>query len=534
MKIASIKLKNFKRFADLSIVDLPPAKLIVLTGPNGSGKSSLFDSFANWKASRGGLHGFRENDPYYSRDPNSAASFEQAVITWHGNGPRSNLEIRRSLHIRSSYRNEPSFVTAGLNAITPALDEMKLVRLIEQDSDVSNNYTRIASRMLEASFAEDSREKTVGVLQDELLLDLRSAIKNIFGGSFAFLDLGSPLEAGTFNFSKGSIARYPYMNLSGGEKAAFDLVLNLVVKKGEFNDTVYCIDEPEAHMNTKLQGALLKELLRLLPQSCQLWIATHSIGMLNAARQLYEADSNNVVFLNFGDADFDKPAILRPVKPTKSFWRSVLSVALDDIADLVVPGIIVVCEGNPRSAVVGKNAEHDAKCYRAIFNESGGDIEFLSAGNSRDVQTDRLAVMSSIKKIAAGVRVIPLIDRDGHAPADVVSLENDGYRVLSRRHLECYFYDDEILSALCDNVGKSSEKARILQIKKDAIAASVARNNLPDDMKSAAGEIFSKVVHALGITQGGNSKEAFDLNTLCPLITQGTQVYQELRRDIFG
>ena len=46
----------------------------------------------------------------------------------------------------------------------------------------------------------------------------------------------------------------------GGEKAAFDLLLDIFVKKAEYNDTVFCIDEPEAHMNPKLQGKLLEEL----------------------------------------------------------------------------------------------------------------------------------------------------------------------------------------------------------------------------------------------------------------------------------
>ena len=44
MKIKSIKLKDFKRFADLTIEGLPKeAKLVVMIGPNGSGKSSVFD-----------------------------------------------------------------------------------------------------------------------------------------------------------------------------------------------------------------------------------------------------------------------------------------------------------------------------------------------------------------------------------------------------------------------------------------------------------------------------------------------------------
>ena len=57
--------------------------------------------------------------------------------------------------------------------------------------------------------------------------------------------LGNPLRDGTFRFTKGSSRGFAYKNLSGGEKAAFDLVLDLVVARNEYNDTIFCIDEPE-------------------------------------------------------------------------------------------------------------------------------------------------------------------------------------------------------------------------------------------------------------------------------------------------
>ena len=45
MKIKSIKLKNFKRFIDLTIKEIPEtAKLVVMIGPNGCGKSSIFEA----------------------------------------------------------------------------------------------------------------------------------------------------------------------------------------------------------------------------------------------------------------------------------------------------------------------------------------------------------------------------------------------------------------------------------------------------------------------------------------------------------
>jgi chromosome segregation ATPase len=49
MKIASIQLRDFKRFTELAIQEIPEsAQLVVMLGPNGSGKSSVFDAFNFW------------------------------------------------------------------------------------------------------------------------------------------------------------------------------------------------------------------------------------------------------------------------------------------------------------------------------------------------------------------------------------------------------------------------------------------------------------------------------------------------------
>ena len=46
MRIKNIRLKNYKRFTELTITDVPAtARLVVLVGPNGTGKSSVFASF---------------------------------------------------------------------------------------------------------------------------------------------------------------------------------------------------------------------------------------------------------------------------------------------------------------------------------------------------------------------------------------------------------------------------------------------------------------------------------------------------------
>ena len=126
--------------------------------------------------------------------------------------------------------------------------------------------------------------------------------------------LGNPLTDGTFRFTKGTSQGFVYKNLSGGEKSAFDLVLDLVVARNEYNDTIFCIDEPESHMNTRLQSELLSVLYGLIPENCQLMLATHSIGMMRRARDIEAEHPGTVVFLDFGDLDFDQPQIIEPRK----------------------------------------------------------------------------------------------------------------------------------------------------------------------------------------------------------------------------
>lgn len=255
---------------------------------------------------------------------------------------------------------------------------------------------------------------------------------------------------------------------------------------------------------------------------------------MRKARELAEAAPHNILFLDFGGHDFDQPVELAPVRPTRTFWEGVLNVALDDLASLVAPREVVICEGNPAGPVPGKNAEHDARCYDAIFADEFPDVKFLSAGSSNEVAADRLKLVAALPKVVQGIAVRRVIDRDDHAQPDVETFGAEGIRVLRRRHLEAYLYDDEVLAALCESRSKSEITAALLASKQALLSESVARRNPVDDIKSAAPQIYLEAKKLLGLVAVGNDQQAFARNVLASLVKPGMTVYAELKHDIFG
>ena len=138
-------------------------------------------------------------------------------------------------------------------------------------------------------------------------------------------------------------------------------------------------------MNARLQAELLSVLYDLIPENCQLMLATHSIGMMRRARDIEDEHPGSVVFLDFENHDFDCPRGIEPEKPSRTFWKNAYRVALDDLAALVAPERVVICEGHPRTEKPVRNHSHDARCYERILESEFPETRFVSMGNDREV-----------------------------------------------------------------------------------------------------------------------------------------------------
>lgn len=532
MKIRRIAIKVFKRFTNTTIENIPEtAKLVMLVGPNGSGKSSLIDAVYNWYSRTWAGRGGWDESYHAKQTPGATVRQSEAVrIEFFDPQPRTEADKKKAIYVRSAYRNDPEFDMSNLTRTEPAIQEHRFSRLIENDQAVSRNYTRLVSQGFEDVFELADANTTVGEFREELIGEIRDAMANLFPG-LVLNSLGNPLTSGTFKFDKGDSKAFLYKNLSGGEKAAFDLLLDLLIKRREFNDTVFFIDEPEAHMGARLQGDLLAALVDLVPDNSQIWLATHSIGMMRRAKEIGSAHPGQVAFLDFDGRDFDAEQVLTPMSPDRPFWKRALQIALHDLADFVAPERVLLCEGGQFN---GGKREFDADCYNSIFQLEFAESVFVGAGNATDVEHDRRALRSLLRVVSEGSTIIRLIDRDDRTDDQIAALNAQGVRVLSLRTIESYLLSDEVLAAFCAKNTRPELAEELLAAKAEALRASVARGNPPDDLKSASGEIYNAARRLFPEQKLGSDSLVFMKAFCAPLVTPGTATYTILRRDVFG
>ena len=525
MRIATVRLKNFKRFTDLRISAIPEsARLVVVVGPNGCGKSSLFDAFIQWYRGHARF-GYENDESYYRKDPAAEFAWGRSVEV----GLHCGAEPQRGcLYVRTAYRNDADFAVANFVRPDVPSEVVRIARAIDNDQTVGKNYQRLVYDTMAGVYDLANDSKPVRQLREELIGELRSSMLRVFG-DLSLNSISDPLGAGAFFFEKGVAKAYHYKNLSGGEKAAFDLLLDLHVKKRFFGDAIYCVDEVETHLHTRVQGAVVKEMVEILPQGSQLWITTHSLGVLRAAQAMEHAEPGSVAIIDFEGVDPDVPHELTPSSLDRVSWDKFLALTLDDLAGQVAPNILVVCEG---SAIGNRRKDFDADIYNRVLGAHAPGILFVSGGSSSQVMASGVSIREALKVVLPGAKVVTLVDRDAQTPSEVTERESGGDIVLARRNLESYLLADDVIEALVRSLGKDDLLDDALQMKRDAIAASAARRNAPDDLKSAASEIYTELRRLLELERPGNTTDAFMRFTLAPLIEPSMQTYQALRREI--
>ncbi|RKU23266.1 hypothetical protein C6500_02035 [Candidatus Poribacteria bacterium] len=522
MKVKTVELVGFKRFDHLTI-DLgdTPKKIVAMVGPNGCGKSSIFDAFEQqlktFRSNGSESENFYSKGLFYTDNPENEQYKQRAVAIT----PHSGTLNRKSFYIRTSYRFTPKINVTRIEQTPDILDAGdEPISTIALDRRLESNY----KRLLGIAYEEFDKGKRTG---DQVRAELIGEINNIL---FNILDiqissLGN-LSAGKgeFYFKKGNTIDFPYANLSSGEKETVDIVIDLIVKSKEYTETVYCIDEPELHLSTAIQRKLLVEINKLIPDNCQLWVATHSIGFIRALQNELKEDCQ---ILDFSEKDyFTGTQTIKPIVPNRQNWMRIFETALDDLTDLVAPNRIVYCEGRAESGPNRIEKGLDAQVYENIFSSTFVDTVFVSSGGQTELDQRSDIAIDILGKVFKGVEIWVLKDRDmaSGKPLDESGRQtyldnNDFYhRVLKRWELENYLFDKEILLKYCESASLTFDEAAY-----DKFVRDINNQNVKDEV--------GRIKNFCGITTN-ISVDKFKLN-LSKCITKETSVYEELRKCIF-
>lgn len=510
MKIKTLEIKNFKRFTDTKIeINNTQVKIVVIVGPNGSGKSSVFDSFEQIGGRSKDGHG--EDQIYLRKDQNN--EWIVTIDTDKGTFSKSSPSLNKHFYLRSSYRYDPDFQMGSIQRKDELLrDSIRPKKMIELDKRVQDNYERLVGSTVDALYSRTRDTLTVEQLREELIGQVRERMLRVFP-DLTLEGIGNPLVEGQFFFTKGTSQHFPYKNLSAGEKGAFDILLDLIIKTREFNDTVVAIDEPELHMHSGLQRTLLREVYDLMPDTCQLWVATHSIGFIRGAVELLRSHPNEVVILDFSDVDFDQTQIIQPITPTADRIRKIFEVAIEDLSDMLVPSKIIICEGSVNAPDDSPKKEFDTKVYNTIF--ANEDVLFISGQSKNTAQKSAELLLKIIQQSGSIRNISSIVDRDTLTQAQIKTFQqaSPSQKFLSRRTIENYLLDSEIIDKYCDANG---------------IDKTQVTSRLTDPINDDAKNIQGAVRQQCGFTE---NVDEFKLK-LAEYITPDSQVFNQLKQDI--
>lgn len=261
MRVKKLQLKNgYKRFFNLTI-DLgdEPKRIVALVGPNGCGKSSVLDGmlFHANAHNRIGDKGVK-NHEYHSMNRTPNYNYQNVDIEFSEGGYRKIRDERAKegkentiFSFRSPYRYNSNLKVNQSQATSEIrLNSYGASTASDLDDKMEQNYRRLYIKFNKYLHDADCKPSEA---KAKIIGDLNASISKCL--DIEICSIGD-IEAseGTLYFQKEDHPnRFEFNVLSSGEKEVVDILLDLYLRKDEYSETVFLLDEPELHINTSIQ-----------------------------------------------------------------------------------------------------------------------------------------------------------------------------------------------------------------------------------------------------------------------------------------
>ena len=197
------------------------------------------------------------------------------------------------------------------------------------------------------------------------------------------------------------------------------------------SDCVIIFDEPELHLHPELK---LLQTLSSIGKNNQFIFCTHSPEIITASIE------NSVVFLT-------------PKRPDRS--NQALMVSRDDVThhalNLLGQSIGIISLGKKLLLIEGDEASLDKQTYGAILKNEFPELVLVPVGGKSSIRSFDEVRQSVLNRTIWGVEFFMLCDRDAAHEIGQKSFEahqSGRLKVLPRYHIENYFLDEHVLSAI--------------------------------------------------------------------------------------
>lgn len=445
------------RIEEICIQDVAPVRLfsasgladvVVLAGPNGVGKTRLIDGLVRFFRSPTSLRNIRLII-HETCEREVTAWGKAALDTNDPTDAGKLMELLQQKRRRSSWQSSVVQFESdrSIQQVQPYTFSWDYSDPFEEDTGWDLTFAGLRSRFADtlhslfrkvrshreriASKAEELRSQGATSMplnwQDPL-----EAFKTAFIQLLApkrLLDPDPQRQQLEYEFDG---QRFPISSLSAGEREVVNIVFDFLLRNPD--DCVVLFDEPELHLHPELSYRLL-QTLRIVGKRNQFIFCTHSPDIITASLD------QSVLFI----APANEP-------PT----NQAIPVRADDETNqalqLLGQSIGVIALGRRLILIEGTDASLDKQTYGMILRSRFPGLVLVPTGGKALVSSFDRLLANVLERSIWGVQFFMLCDGDGLPNSiDSAQLEqrsNGRIKVLPRYHLENYFLDENILSAI--------------------------------------------------------------------------------------
>lgn len=515
-RIHRVVIRNFKRFGDETVFELPGH--VVLVGPNNCGKTTFLQAVATWAFTYS----------YWRKrvsDTNPRNGFQKVPIARQA---FSSVPLRGFDHLWTDRRQHrgpieievdlrPLEISAPLTMeIYPDTTEQAMIRPKWIDSSIWLDLSppidvvyvppmtglsveepvyqtpKIAQLLALGRPGEVIRNLLLQASKDEpTWRELRTTIHRLFGYEILVPDDAGPEIIADYRKSADG-PRFDIASAGSGFQQVLMLMTFLTTRRG----AVLLVDEPDAHLHVILQGGIYQELKRLAAtRDSQLVLATHSEVIVNSV------DPTEIMML------------LHEPKPlVNADQRKVLASALRVLpnADIMLarlaPGVLYL-EGHTDLAIL----KEWARILKHPVNRLFDSPNFLWRPTVWEIAEGVAGVKSrqhfeALQLVQTGLRGLEILDGDSAGQQQPTEITGTGYQKLKwrRYEVESYLFHPTALERFVTSLAGTAGAAALKKYLEDNMPPRFLQSPLDDlptlNATKAREELLPPALAAAGVT----------------------------------